>query len=144
MLARGEAARGDLDAAREAIARVSALYPEAPFVQQQIRQAAVELGVDAEASARRGPTSADVQAAAEMTAEERNRMIDGMVAGLAARLEESPDDLEGWLMLMRSYATLGRSDAAADALRRATGHFANSAPARAALNETAGQLGIKP
>ena len=39
--------------------------------------------------------------------------IDEMVAKLAARLEANPDDLNGWLMLARSYKNLGRyADAA--------------------------------
>ena len=39
-------------------------------------------------------------------------MIEGMVEGLAARLEESPNDVEGWQMLARSYSVLGRDDEA--------------------------------
>ncbi len=40
--------------------------------------------------------------------------IDAMVAKLAARMAENPDDLNGWAMLARSYKTLGRyADAAA-------------------------------
>jgi cytochrome c-type biogenesis protein CcmH len=35
--------------------------------------------------------------------------IEGMVAGLAARLEEQPDDPEGWVRLVRAYAVLGRT-----------------------------------
>ena len=42
-----------------------------------------------------------------------------MVEGLAARLEENPDDPEGWRRLARSYAVLGESEKALDALRRA-------------------------
>jgi cytochrome c-type biogenesis protein CcmH len=45
-----------------------------------------------------------------MSEEDRQTMIKGMVEGLAARLEESPDDLEGWLMLGRSYGVLGDHD----------------------------------
>ena len=30
-------------------------------------------------------------------------MIEGMVSGLAARLKDEPDDVEGWLRLIRSY-----------------------------------------
>jgi cytochrome c-type biogenesis protein CcmH len=35
--------------------------------------------------------------------------IDEMVKGLAARLEQQPDDLQGWQTLARSYAALGDS-----------------------------------
>ncbi len=51
-----------------------------------------------------------VSAAQDMSAEDREAMIDGMVASLAARLEEQPDDVEGWLRLTRSYQVLGRQE----------------------------------
>jgi len=46
------------------------------------------------------------QMAADMSPDDRAQMISGMVQGLAARLEENPDDLEGWTMLARSYAVM--------------------------------------
>ena len=45
--------------------------------------------------------------------------IEGMVAKLAARLEANPDDLNGWLMLARSYKNLGRYADAANAYGKA-------------------------
>jgi cytochrome c-type biogenesis protein CcmH len=45
--------------------------------------------------------------------------IEAMVEGLAARLRENPDDADGWKMLGRSYAALGRFDAAVDAYAKA-------------------------
>lgn len=62
-----------------------------------------------------------LEAAAQALGEEREpqiglEQIEGMVAGLAARLGEQPDDPEGWLMLARSYMVLGRSDDAQGAL----------------------------
>lgn len=44
--------------------------------------------------------------------------IEAMVARLAARLKEQPQDAAGWRMLARSYETLRRFEAAADAYRR--------------------------
>ena len=41
------------------------------------------------------------------------------VERLAARLQSDPDDLEGWLLLGRSYVVLQRYPEAADALRQA-------------------------
>lgn len=52
------------------------------------------------------------------SAEDRE-MIDGMVARLAARLEENPDDPEGWLELARSHAVLGAWGKARTAAERA-------------------------
>jgi cytochrome c-type biogenesis protein CcmH len=41
--------------------------------------------------------------------------IDEMVAKLAARLQQQPDDLEGWVMLARTYSILKRYQEAEDA-----------------------------
>lgn len=45
--------------------------------------------------------------------------IDEMVARLAQRLESNPDDMQGWLMLARSYKSLGRYDDAVKAYAKA-------------------------
>ena len=76
----------------------------------------------------RGPSEADVAAAAEMTDEDRQAMIESMVDGLAARLAEDPSDAAGWQRLARAYevlqrprdaqaALIGAADAAAGDLR---------------------------
>jgi cytochrome c-type biogenesis protein CcmH len=44
--------------------------------------------------------------------------IEGMVASLAARLQNEPDNAEGWHMLARSYNALGRYVQAAEAYAR--------------------------
>lgn len=92
-----------------------------------MRRAAKETGIElgsipsAPASARQpGPSQDDVAAAAEMSPEERTDMIRSMVAQLAARLVEEPDDLEGWERLASSYRVLGENAKAAAAEQRAT------------------------
>jgi len=45
--------------------------------------------------------------------------IEAMVQRLAARLRENPEDVEGWRMLGRSYAALGRFAQAVDAYAKA-------------------------
>lgn len=69
----------------------------------------------------RGPSAEDVEAAGEMSPEERAAFIQSMVDQLAARLEEEPGDLDGWLQLARAYGVLGRSDEALEAYRAAEG-----------------------
>lgn len=68
---------------------------------------------------RAGPSDADVEAASQMTEEERAAFIQSMVDGLEARLQDEPDDLEGWLQLTRALMVLGQEDRALAALRGA-------------------------
>lgn len=45
--------------------------------------------------------------------------IEGMVAKLAERMQQNPEDMQGWIMLARSYKALGRDAEAAQAFARA-------------------------
>lgn len=97
-------------------------------------------GVEAELAALSGrtppgPTPEQAGAAAGMSPEARNRMIEGMVEKLAARLAESPNDMEGWLRLVRSYGVLGKRDEAMAALARARKTFAGDPAALARLDD---------
>ncbi|MBT3536162.1 MAG: c-type cytochrome biogenesis protein CcmI [Rhodospirillaceae bacterium] len=51
--------------------------------------------------------------------DDQNEQIKQMVARLAQRLKEEPNDLDGWTLLGRSQAALGQFDEAAKALRKA-------------------------
>jgi len=64
------------------------------------------------------PGAADVSAAAAGVAGQQAD-IDAMVAGLAQRLAENPDDVAGWKMLARSYVQLRRYADAVDAFEEA-------------------------
>lgn len=78
---------------------------------------------------------------ADLPAEQRE-MIDRMVAGLAARLKENGNDLEGWLNLMRSLKVLGRDGEAAAALSDAKKQFAQDAKAMEQIDGLAKSLGL--
>lgn len=67
----------------------------------------------------RGPDQATIDAAASMPAADRTQMIRGMVARLAERLEQEPNDLDGWLRLGQSWMVLNEPEKAADAYERA-------------------------
>lgn len=53
--------------------------------------------------------------------------IENMVAGLAAKLEKEPDNVQGWTMLARSYRAMGRLPEAEKAFERAEKFIANDA-----------------
>ena len=75
-------------------------------------------GLPAEAGTN-GPTADQMQAAAAMPAAERDKMINGMIEKLAARLKAEPNDLDGWVRLGRAYAVQGKNDQAVDAFEHA-------------------------
>ncbi len=124
-LALGQAQAGDAAAAIAAWQKLAGDLPaESPLRQElatRIADTAKAAGLPAPelAAPARGPSSADMAKAAEMTPEERQRMIRGMVETLAAKLQANPQDLEGWMKLGRAYAVLGERDKAADAYAHA-------------------------
>ncbi len=92
------------------------------------------------AAIRPGPPDADAAPespgsgtndAAPATAQigQQDTMIAGMVATLAGKLKADPKNVEGWIMLMRSYVTLGRANEAAAAYRAARLANPSAAPA---------------
>jgi cytochrome c-type biogenesis protein CcmH len=67
-----------------------------------------------------GPTAEDMAKAAAMTPEQRAAFIGSMVSGLAARLKDHPEDIDGWLRLADAYDKLGRPDDALAAWHEAS------------------------
>ncbi|MCA0873782.1 c-type cytochrome biogenesis protein CcmI [Seohaeicola saemankumensis] len=131
---------GDAEGAADALAQARQHFAGAPFVLQKIAEAERALGLDLVAAGPRGPTASDMAAASQMSEDDRADMIDGMVAGLAARLKEQPRDLDGWVMLVRSYSTLGRAEKARDAYETALLVFKDDQTALGVLRNSAGAL----
>ena len=67
-------------------------------------------------------------------------MARAMVERLDARLTREPQDINGWVMLMRSRQTLGEPDKARAALARA---FAANLAQAQSLREQARVLGLR-
>jgi cytochrome c-type biogenesis protein CcmH len=121
--------RGDRDAAKAALKALLADTPaDAPWrkvVADRLAEIAPgEQPAGAAGNAQSppgsaGPTSQDVAAAQSMSLEQRQAMIRGMVDRLAARLEQNPDDKEGWMRLARAYDVLGETEKAEAARARA-------------------------
>jgi len=59
-----------------------------------------------------------MQAARDMSPEDRQEMIRGIVQRLADRLKKNPDDAAGWQRLARARSVLGDKEAAKDALSK--------------------------
>lgn len=118
-------------------------------IQERALAAGIDLGARAESLGpsdlppeASGPTDADIAAAAEMTPEARQEMILGMVNGLADSLKQEPDNLEGWLRLIRSYVMLGDIPAAKAALADAMTTFQDQAQAYSQLQSAAREFGL--
>ena len=131
---------GDMQGAVDAVSVARDHFRAAPFVLQKIDEAARALGLDIVETGTRGPTDADIAAASNLTEAERSDMIEGMVAGLAARLAEDPSDADGWVMLVRSYVTMGRPDKARSSYDAARAQFVGDNAVLARLEQDAGAL----
>ena len=84
-----------------------------------------------------------MKAMRNMSPQERMEMIRNMVEGLDERLKEDPNDLSGWLRLVRARMVLGEKDKAKAALERARQAFSGKSDALARLDALAGKLGLK-
>lgn len=65
------------------------------------------------------PSGEAAAAVLAQSPEERSKTIRSMVAGLAARLEQSPEDFDGWMRLARAYKVLGEPEKSVAAARHA-------------------------
>ncbi len=70
-------------------------------------------------------------------------MISSMVAGLAAKLEKDPAQLDGWLKLIRSYVVLKDSAQAQSTLNKAKAQFHSDAASLKQILDLAGTLGLE-
>ncbi len=127
-LALAQMQQGDVTGALKAWGDLAAGSPAdaewLPLVHQRIAQAAAALGIEPPALKPSGGTTrptggAPTDATAGAPPEERQAMINAMVERLAARLEQQPDDVEGWARLGRSYMVLSQPDKAREAYARA-------------------------
>ena len=89
-----------------------------------------------------GPDAQAVDAAQQMSPQDRQAMIETMVAGLDEKLKQNPRDVEGWMRLIRSYAVLGKADQARDALGRAVAVFGAGSEEAKKFTAFAATLGL--
>jgi len=117
--------------------------PWLPLVNEHIaKNGGQAAAAEAQPAAPGGPTSEDVAAAETMSSGDRQQMIRTMVESLDAKLTADPDNFEGWMRLVRSYAVLNDKDRAADALKRGLAAFPASGDQGRQLLALAKELGI--
>ncbi len=87
--------------------------------------------------------SADQKAQVQsLSPADQNAMIASMVERLAAKLAANPDNVEGWINLMKAYTVLTQPDKAKEAMTRALAVFSNDAFKKAQITATATELGL--
>jgi cytochrome c-type biogenesis protein CcmH len=115
--------------------------PWLAVIDQATAEANSQMAADA-APPPAGPDADEMAAASEMSPEDRNTMIETMVARLDERLKENPQDAEGWQRLVRSYQVLGKPDQARDALARGVAALGEKTEQAAQLQAFAVSLGL--
>jgi cytochrome c-type biogenesis protein CcmH len=116
--------RQAIDGLQRLLAEVPNDSPMRAQIGQAVAQAAQQAGIPtpklAEGpAAAPAPGAAAMANAATMTNDQRDAMIRGMVAKLAAEQRTNPTNLDGWLRLGQAYAVLREPDKAADAYEQA-------------------------
>jgi cytochrome c-type biogenesis protein CcmH len=90
-----------------------------------------------------GPSAADVAAASQMSPEQRETMVRGMVARLAERLKQDGSDVDGWLRLLRAYMVLGDKEQARASAAEARRALEGNADGLRRLDEAIKGLGLE-
>lgn len=123
--------------------------PDAPWVPAitgQIERVAQLAGVrytpPSAAPAAPGPSAEDMQAAGDMTPEERQAMIRNMVDGLAERLNSEGGSPEEWARLINALGVLGETARAAAAWEQAQAVHGAHPPALATIRQAARNAGV--
>ena len=123
---------------------------DAPWIapiQAQIGPVAELAGVDytppvVGSGALRGPSSADVDAAKDMTPAERMEMISTMVDGLSQRLATEGGPVEDWARLISSLGVLGETKRARAIFENAREVFGNDPAAMDDINRAGERAGV--
>lgn len=121
--------------------------PDAPWyasLREQIGEVAMRAGVDYTPPDTAGPSAADMDAASEMTPEDRQAMIEGMVGQLTERLATEGGTAEEWAKLINALGVLGRTDEAQKIYTEAKTTFAARPDDLATVTAAATAAGLAP
>jgi cytochrome c-type biogenesis protein CcmH len=89
------------------------------------------------------PASGQAARIAAMSPAQQQATIQSMVDGLAARLAQNGNDIDGWVRLVRAYKVLNEIDKARAALKTARHDFNGDAAATARIDALAHELGLE-
>jgi cytochrome c-type biogenesis protein CcmH len=130
---------------RQSIARVEGTPepPAAPAAAAATAPRGAPPGPAQLGPAQPGPTAEDVAASAQMTPQQRDAMIHGMIDRLAASLHEDGSNVDGWLRLLRAYMVLGERDKAKAAVDEARGALVHDPQKLRVLEDAVKGLGIE-
>ena len=118
--------------------------PWVAYVREQIEAVAGLAGIPYALPDAVGPSGEDIAAAAEMTAEDRQAMIEGMVAQLSDRLASEGGSVEDWERLIRSLAVLERLPEAQTIYNEAKETFVGMGAELSFLRLAAVETGLNP
>lgn len=90
-----------------------------------------------------GPDAAAMAAAQDMTPDQRQQMVEGMVKGLEARLASQGGTSEEWARLVGALMVMGQTAHAKDILAEARSRFAANPEAVALIETAAKQAGLQ-
>ncbi len=111
-------------------------------IRARIADVARSAGVEYQLPEIRGPTAADMAAASDMTPDERQQMIRGMVEGLAGRLAEQGGPAEEWARLITALGVLGEIDRAGAIYAEAREAFGADSEDLALIEDAAERAGV--
>jgi cytochrome c-type biogenesis protein CcmH len=130
----------------EAVAAWRALLEDAQGGEPWVPVALAELeklgGSPPESFAVAGPSAKDLEAAQELSPDDRKQMIEGMVARLDTRLGEEGGSADEWMRLIRAYGVLGEKEKQAEAFKRAAVALKDDPAAMANLQSLAQEAGM--
>ncbi|EPX81422.1 c-type cytochrome biogenesis protein CcmI [Salipiger mucosus] len=122
--------------------------PWVPPVRGQIEEMAYRAGIgdyelpQAVRPAAPGPSAGDIEAASDMTPEQRQQMVQGMVERLAGRLAEQGGTPDEWARLLGALGVLGETERAGEIWTEAQSVFAGQPEALDTVRAGARRAGV--
>lgn len=118
--------------------------PWIAMISERLPDIADAAGIAYQAPDVKGPSAGDMANAAQMSPEDRQKMIEGMVGGLESRLMAEGGVIEDWTKLINALGVLNAPDRVKAAYAKAQADFAGQPGQLSALKAAATAAGIAP